>query len=535
MHDLILLVVRHLRGIWRFRWWMLSVAWGISIAGWVIVARLPDQYMSTAKVYVDTQSILRPMLGNLALNTFNPQRRIDLITKSLLSRPNLEKVMRMTDMDIKAKTEEDKEDIIDDLLKNISKKGTNRDNFYTIGYTSEDPQLTKEVVKALLTIFMEGNIGDSRKQQDSAMRFLEQQVQEYEERLAAGEEDLKHFKQDNMEYLSNDADGYYTRLNRAREKAIKAKLSLDITAQRVDILQSQIEGEEPVFGLVDETIKIMEHKIDTSKYDNRINALESKLDEMMLRYTDAHPDIIIAKQLLKDLKRQRKKYIEEEKKSIPQTARAQHQKELRDNPVFQQMKLSLADAQTKFAEKETIYNDLQKKVQTLEEKVDKALQVETEQSQLNRDYDLIKQNYEKLVKRLEAAKLGTDVSNQSDAVQFKIIEPPRVPQEPVAPNRILLSSGVLILSFIFGIAIAFLLSLIRPVFDDKVILDDVTDLPSLGIVNMVWTSDQIKNRQVRHISFLFAFTGLILSFGIVLILYMLKINLVSTFVEILGG
>jgi len=535
MHDLLLLVVHYLRGIWRFRWWMLSIAWSISIAGWIFVARVPDKYISSAKVYVDTESILKPMLGSLAVETINPQKKIDLITKSLLSRPNLEKVMRMTDMDIRATTEASKDAIINTLKKNITRRGTKRDNFYTIGYTSEDPRLTKEVVKALLTIFMEGNIGDSRKEQDSAMRFLEQQTQEYEERLRSREENLKRFKQDNIEFLSNDAGGYYARLNIVRKNTVQAKEDLDKLAIRLEILKRQLEGEEPNFGVFKENeTKIMERKINTSQYDNRINSMQSKLDEMQLRYTDAHPDVAIAKQLLADLKQQRSVYIEEEKRNIPRTIRAKHSKELRENPVFQQLKISIADAETEYAEQEIIYNNLKASVSSLATKVDKALQIETEHSQLNRDYALIKQNYDQLLKRLESAKMGADVSNQSEAVKFKIIEPPRIPQSPFAPNRILLSSAVLVFSFILGIAVAFLLSLIRPVFDDKLVLEEKIDIPVLGTVNMIWTSDQIKNRQVRHISFLLAFTGLILSFGIVLALYMLKINLVTTFAKFLG-
>ena len=89
MHDLIVLLLRYARGAWRYRWWMLGVAWTVSLVGWTIVARLPDQFQASARVYVDTSSVLQPYLRGLAMNTDNTAQKISLMTRTLLSRPNL--------------------------------------------------------------------------------------------------------------------------------------------------------------------------------------------------------------------------------------------------------------------------------------------------------------------------------------------------------------------------------------------------------------------------------------------------------------
>ena len=115
MHDVVVLLLRYARGTWRFRWWMLGVAWVVCVVGWSIVAKLPDQFEASARVYVDTSSVLRPLLKGIAINTGDTQQKIFMMTRTLLSRPNLEKVMRMTDLDLQATTEADKEAIVDDL------------------------------------------------------------------------------------------------------------------------------------------------------------------------------------------------------------------------------------------------------------------------------------------------------------------------------------------------------------------------------------------------------------------------------------
>ncbi|MGB5569760.1 MAG: chain length-determining protein, partial [Sedimenticolaceae bacterium] len=132
MHEVVVLLLRYARGTWRFRWWMLGIAWAVSIVGWSVVAKLPDQFEASARVFVDTSSVLRPLLQGLAINTGDTQQQIFLMTRTLLSRPNLEKVMRMTDLDLQATTDTEKEEIVDGLKKKITLSGTSRENLYTI-------------------------------------------------------------------------------------------------------------------------------------------------------------------------------------------------------------------------------------------------------------------------------------------------------------------------------------------------------------------------------------------------------------------
>src|SRR5699024_811929 len=99
MHELLTRVLAEARGTWRFRWFGLAVAWFIAVAGCVLVYSLPDQYQATARVHVDTKSILQPLLKGLTVRP-DVDTRVQLVTNTLLSRPNLEKIARRTDLSL---------------------------------------------------------------------------------------------------------------------------------------------------------------------------------------------------------------------------------------------------------------------------------------------------------------------------------------------------------------------------------------------------------------------------------------------------
>ncbi len=530
MHDLIRQLVAYIRGILRYRWWLLSIAWVVCIVGWLVVANLPDKYQASAKVFVDTNSLLKPLLRGLAVQT-NEQHRIRLMTKTLLSRPNLEKVTRMTDLDLKAKTPEEMEQLLDELQRNITFRGAGRgDNMYSIGYTSEDPELAKLVVKSLLTIFVESNLGETRKEQDTAHQFLEQQIEEYEARLLEAENNLTAFKQKNMGFMSNSADGYYQRLSNMKEQLQAANLELKIQRDRMKVLKQQLEGEVPTFGLVQQDyLKDPDVIAATSETENRIKNLKLKMDELLIRYTDQHPDVTAIKQTIKTLEeqlaREEAEAIKAAEAQAAQEPDAPPPVELERNVVYQQMKMAYSAAEAEVAAKKAIVDEYTRRIKELESAVDRVLKVEAERAQLNRDYEMVKKNHAELVARLESARLARKVDTRTDTVRFRVIEPPRVPHEPSGPNRILLSSAVFAVGLGLGLAVAFLMSQLRPTFDDRRIMGEITGLPVLGSVDMVWTEAQKKGRASRGLAFFLAFMGLAAAYGAVLSLYLLDIDI----------
>lgn len=535
MHEIVVQLMRYARGTWRYRWWMLGVAWAVCLVGWTVVAKLPDQFEASARVFVDTSSVLQPYLRGLAIDTNDTQRKIFLMTRTLLSQPNLEKVMRMTDLDLRVNTDADREDVIDELKRKITFDGTRRENLYTISYQDKSPELAKLVVKSLLTIFMESNLGEVRKDQDSAAQFLEAQIAEYERRLRDQEEVITRFRQRNLTLLPNESGGYYERLRQARENVDNAKLDLSVAEDRFNTLRAQVEGDEPSFGVGTPPTRAA-IEIDTRDLDHRIQTLEVNLDNLLLKYTDKHPDVVSTRKTLVKLGEERTTAIAEAKKQAAADSGGAGPSDygLNNNPMYQQMRMSAIQAEADLAAKRRLLTEYSARVKQLESEFDKVLSLETERTGLERDYAIMQKNHAELEARLESARLGRKADNSADTVRFRVIDPPSAPSRPAGPNRVLFSTAALVAGLVFGLALAFVMSQFRPTFDDRQMMSDLLGLPVLGSVNMIWTSEQIRARKTRNISFVLTLTALLLTFAVVLVLYQFDIALLPRLAQSLN-
>ncbi len=526
MHELIFQVQTLARGLWRFRWIALGIAWAVSVAGWLLVARMPDQYQATTRVYVDTASLLRPLLRGLAVET-DVRQRLRLMTRSLLSRPNLEKVARMTDLDLKARTPEDMERLIDSLAARIRLRDAGRVNLYTISFTDPDPALAKRVVQSLLTIFVESSLGDSRRESSTALKFLEQQIAEYAKRLDEAERRLMEFKRRNMGLLPGQGGDYFSRLEKVQAELEAARLELRQAVNRRDELRRQLEDAEAAeeYALVPEAPATTA----VSPLDARIQALQAKLDELLLKYTERHPDVIEIKRTIAALEEQKRKEME----AMAATA-APGEPAVPVNPVRQQLKLALAEADATVAALRVRVQTYERKLARLRSLVDTIPKVEAELKRLTRDYAVTKRNYEQLLARRESAKISEEAQQTADDVKFRVIDPPRVPLEPVGPNRVLLMSAALGVGIAAGLAFALLLTQLRPTFDTRRALRQATGLPVLGGVMLVQTLAQRVRRRVEVASFAFATLLLVLAYGGVLTVYVADLQLASALREIAG-
>src|SRR5205085_2437719 len=127
-----------LRGMWQWRWIGLLIAWVVGIGAAIFIARMPNQYEASARIYVDTQSVLKPLMAGLAVQP-NVDQQIFILSRTLISRPNVEKLSRMADLDHGVKTKDDQDALIDRLMRSLYIAAAGH-NFYLVGYRDPDPQ-----------------------------------------------------------------------------------------------------------------------------------------------------------------------------------------------------------------------------------------------------------------------------------------------------------------------------------------------------------------------------------------------------------
>ena len=506
MEEILRQALTILRATWKHRHLGMIVAWIVGAVSAGVILRIPNQYEASARIYVDTQSILRPLMSGLTVQP-NIEQQIMMLSGTLISRPNLEKLIRMADLDLDVKNKMQQEALIDSLADTLKIQGLGRDNLYTISFRDPDPGKAQRVVQALVSIFVESSLGDKRQDTDSARKFLEEQIGNYEKKLEEAENRLKDFKLRNIDLAASEGKSGIDRLGELSTQLNIARLQLREAEQGRDALRRQIAGEEPV--LLPDTPG-SESSVSLPEIDGRIDTQKRNLDTLLQRYTEQHPDVVGTQRLIKDLEEQKRQEIKARKKY----AAANPGASISNNPVFQQLKVSLAEAEANTASLRARVSEYEERYKRSTALMKTQPQLETELAQLNRDYELDKRNYEQLVARRDSAELSGDLDTAGSMADFRLIDPPRASSKPVAPNRLMLLPLGLLLAIGGGLFAAFAASQIRPVFFDSKTLRDVTDLPVLGMVSLIPNEARRLKERASLQRFLLATSGLVLAYGL---------------------
>ncbi|MCP5225635.1 MAG: chain length-determining protein [Thauera sp.] len=502
MEELVTQITSYLRGMWRYRWWGMALAWIVGVVAGLVIYQMPDKYESSARVYVDTQSVLRPLMAGLAVQP-NIDQQITMLSRTLISRPNVEKLINMADLDLGVNTTEEREALITRLSRDLRIGSSDRNNLFMLSYADTRPERAQRVVQSLLSLFVESGLGGKRQDADAARRFIEEQIQTYEQKLTEAENRVKEFRLRNMGVLGDGAQDYISQIGAMTAQLQQAQLEQREAMNGRDALQRQLVGEEPV--LLPQAPS--QSAVSVPEIDGRIDVLRRSLDELLLRYTDKHPDVTGTRRLIEELEAQKRTQVE-----AMQAAGGSQFGALDANPYFQQMKLALAQAESRVASLNARVAEFQSRLDQLRERARLVPEVEAELAQLNRDYAVHKTNYDALVARRESANIAVEMNTQTGVADFRVIDPPTLATKPSAPNRLLLIPVAGLAGLIAGFALTFLISQLRPAVVDPRGLREVTGLPVLGTVSMLTTPERRSARRRGLLAFgagLFAYVGMV--------------------------
>ncbi|MBL8464766.1 MAG: chain length-determining protein [Thauera sp.] len=491
MEELVTQIIGYLRGMWRFRWWGLALAWVVGFVGSLAIYFMPDRYESSARIHVDTQSVLRPLMSGLAVQP-NIGQQIDLLSRTLISRPNVEKLITMADLDLTVQNAQQREALITSVTSRLRIQSGRGDNLFTLSYEDMEPQRAQRVVQSLLSLFVESGLGGKRQDTDAARRFIEDQIRSYEQKLTDAENRLKDFRLRNMALLGTGARDYVTQIAETNEQLREARLELREAENSRDALREQLSAEPSDAGIAPPPI------VATPEIDARIDLLKRNLDEMLQRYTELHPDVVGARRVLSDLEQQKKTQLAELSASMAGTTFGAPGAM---GSGVEQTRLAVAQAEARVASLRARVAEFESRLVSLSEDAKRIPELETEMSQLNRDYSVHKSNYDQLVSRRESANIAAEMSTQSGIADFRIIDPPTLPTKPSAPNRLLLLPLAALVGLGAGFALTFLISQLRPAFSDARQLREITGLPVLGTVSMLSTSERRRRRRNGLVAF----------------------------------
>ena len=504
-------IVDELRGSWRFRWLAMAVAWCVCLIGWGYVLAMPAVYEGTAKVYVDTRSVLGPLLDKLTVRP-DVNSQLALVRQAMLGRPQLERVARETDLDLRATSPEARAALIDELRSRIRIEGGDREGsggLYVISFRDTSREKSIQVVEKLLNSFVEETLGGNREGSATAQQFLVKQIAEYEKKLSESEDRLAEFKKQNVGLMPGEQSGdYFSRLQAEIDAEKKAQSALGVALSRREELQRQLRGDAALVSGSGSSGSSAAGGIANNDTSARIKETQAKLDELLLRFTDRHPDVIATRETLGQLKERQAAEIAAMRRG---DAAALANAGAGSNPIFQSIQLSLNQVEVEIAALRGEIGEHSRKVAQLRSMVDTVPQVEAEFARLNRDYEVTREGYRELVARLQTARLS-ERADETGVVKFEVVDPPTADFRPVAPNRSTLLATVLLLGLGAGGGVAYLLHLLRPVFNNARTLAEITGRTVLGAVSMTFVDRKRTESRMRRMAWGSAAAALTLLF-----------------------
>ncbi|KLV10880.1 MULTISPECIES: XrtA system polysaccharide chain length determinant [Photobacterium] len=490
MKEQLDLLIQYLNGIWLNRRWIWMTAWVICPLGWIAVTLMPNQYTSEARVYADTQTILKPLMQGLAINA-DPSQELRLMVKTLLSRRNLETIARYTDADVKTRTTEEYEDLLDTLKSDISIQSAGKENLFTISFTGKDAQYAQDVVQASLDVFVENAVGQKKMDTRRANEFISTQLAEYEARLLDSEAKLADFKRKNAGYLPGSERGFVAKSEQMKSELEETRLQLREAQSSLISARRQLDQETNLASKQSSGFK--------TEYDLRLEALQTRLDSLLFRFTERHPDVRETRRQIEELKTQ-------------QSSSGSNAAQLALNPVLQEMKLTVGQMENQVASLKAREESLIEKIRINDEKLEYLPKIEAELTSMMRNYEVTKGQYDELLSRRESALLSQSLDAKSDQISFRIIDPPLLPREPSGPMRPLFLTVVLILAVGVGFALAFIASQIWSVAFSPTQIYKQLQLPVFGVVSATELSGLKKIERWRMLRFSFVSVLLLVFF-----------------------
>jgi polysaccharide chain length determinant protein (PEP-CTERM system associated) len=468
-------------GVWNRRWLALAVAWGVCVLGWLAVALIPNSYESKAQVQVLTDSLLSDKVG---ISQADARRNVQQLEQTLTSSQNLEKVVRGTSLGQSVGTDKELAGQIEGLRSKIEVK-SEQDGFFTITAKQGSGTLARDVVQKLIDVAEEDNIAGDRKQTSQTLRFLDAQIESRQKALQDAESKRVAYETQNLGLLPG-VGSVSQRMESARAELGQIESQLVQARSALAAINGQLAGtpqtlNTPGFG--------------GSSGPSALAQAQNDLASMRARgLTDNHPDVIAAKNQVAAMR------------AAGGGGSSGGGSYKTPNPAYSSLQSMRAERGASVTALEARKGALQADMAQLAAKQTAEPGVAAEYARINRDYEVEKAAYDKLVADRDAIRLRGQVETQTDAVQFRVIKQPTLSSVPAAPNRPLLLAAVLFLGIGAGAGMAFALGQLQASFATASKLEKASGLPVIGSISQMLTSAERTARK-QKLRLFYAGTG----------------------------
>jgi polysaccharide chain length determinant protein (PEP-CTERM system associated) len=478
-----------LYAVWHRRWLALATAWGVCLLGWLVVAMIPNKYEAKARIFVQLDD---PLAAKIGINESDQRRAVERVRQTLTGAINLEKVVRGTRIGDDVKTPKDLESAVAGLAKSVKVLST-QDNLFEIAATSgqgglsdaENAKLARDIVQRLIDIFSDDSVAGSRGQMNQTLEFLNQQLEDRQKQLEVAEQRRTEFEARNPD-LAQGGTTVLQRMEAGRAELRGIDADLAAAQSALAAINGQLAGTPPNLAVAGSG----------GGARGALAQAQADLAGMRARgLTDGHPDVIAARNQVNALRAQVRAEGDNPSGGIT-------------NPAYSSLQSIRAERAANVEALTARRAAIQAEIARVTAQQIQSPELAAEAQRITRDYDVLRQQYDKLLADREELRLRGQVETERNVVEFRVIDRPIVPHAPAAPNRPLLLFGVLIVGIAAGCGVAYGLSVLRGTFATTGGLEAALGLPVLGAISETLTDKARALRLRRQKKFYAATAGL---------------------------
>ena len=453
----------------RFWWIFLSVfvCWA---AVWAASWFVPPTYESEALILVQQQQVPQNYVASNV--TLSLQDRLQSMTQQILSRTRLQTTIErfhlypahpsvLSFSQPADPVEEMRRDIKIDLVRSPSHPGDL--TAFKIRYAAASPQLAQQVNNELTSMFIDENLQAQEQESESTTSFLDSQLADARAKLQAQEARVRSFKTGHMGDLPSQLQSNLQILSGLQAQLQTAQRNLDAAQQQRAYLQSLLNGYESQAA---DGASSPAAALDS--LDVQLKQLNLELAQDRAKYTEDYPDIVSLKDRiaqLRQLKRQQAK-AQSDSAQTPQSGSKQSSAQtsdaaLIDNPPAMQLQSQLQANQLEIENYQKQAKSISAAIAQYQSRLNQEPRTEQELADISRGYEESMQNYDSLLQKQMESQLATSLEQRQQGEQFRVLDPPSLPNRPSSPRHIFWSLGGLAFGVLVGLGLAALLELTR--------------------------------------------------------------------------
>lgn len=434
---------------------------------------MPKKYKATTTVSIEKSSVLQPLIQGIGVSE-HMEDRLKNLKRELTSRNVIEKVIKKLGLDADIKNPEQYEALIEGMRKKLDLLVAGAPNYFEISYIGDDPKKVADIVNGVANTYIEDYVYSKRTDVSDAYEFIQGQLLEYKKRLEDSDKAIREFRERHPNLIPQSETSLLSRIERLEDSKKEAQIRLRELMSMQASLKQQLANEKE-FSVAFITKEV-------SSEDPRLIALNNKLKQLMLKYTENYPEVIRVKNEIEELKKQLKENRDPGSEGTSSETVA-------INPVYQNLKETKAQVDSEIESLKARISELSRQQGEIKAILGRIPKEQEEWTKLQRDRNVHQQIYDQLLQKLENARVSKNIEFTEKGETFRVVDPAKVPLTPFKPNRVKMILLGIFLGIASGIGAVLGLEYFDHSFKDVETIEAILELPVLSTIPKIVTED----------------------------------------------